>query len=717
MNLNVLPDNITVHDPTIVPMDVALEKAFEQFEMARLGGASGRGWSSYQKLMACPRQFQLRYIIKVVSEERAALGLGSCWHTFIALYYLNMKALMAGDEEGPAPSQMRDALLEIGADAVLISEAWRLFEYYADHWEGVGDYLEPLAIEHYVQDPRTRRTARYDLIARVTDDGKARGIIPGVYVIEHKCLESNSILVDAATGRQWTIGELSARRHAPTVLVIDDGQLRAVPACVPTPNRVRDIYHVALTSGRFLDASDNHPFLTARGWVPAAELTSADWVAVPCSTGNSSIGAASFSDDEVAFLGYMIGDGSMVDAISYSKTAPACHNRFVDRLCRLGYQEGGGTPTSYRLDLGTPTHAPSVYISKAVESPLRQLLERVELYGKYSVDKTLHRDLMSLPDAQTARLLGGLWDTDGCIDVFEEVRDDKPAQQKIRIAYVSRSEQLCQQIQSLLLRFGLVSTVCRSTVKYEGERRPYWTVKIVTRGGKRRFLNAVLEGRISVPKYAVRFVREARDAVKPGDDRLIPVDRFRDKPMTGIQRNHLVGPRRSVMVDSIRTAGVAWADEVINEAIYWDRVDSVIVTGRAMTYDIEVPGAHNFVANDIITHNTSSSWGEKTANSFHLDGEVVGQLALWRKARPTMTRKFGKLQGVIINVVTKGKVPRCHREIVATPNKVVSAQWHDLDFWEANEAFYRAAGHWPKSLAACWGRYGPCDYVERCKTK
>ena len=41
--------------------------------------------------------------------------------------------------------------------------------------------------------------------------------------------------------------------------------------------------------------------------------------------------------------------------------------------------------------------------------------------------------------------------------------------------------------------------------------------------------------------------------------------------------------------------------------IYWDKVVSIEYVGEEQTYDLEVPGTHNFVANDILVHNSHAA--------------------------------------------------------------------------------------------------------------
>lgn len=212
---NALPPLIQLENPNVVPMNEAMERAFEQLEIPRLGGASGRGWSSYNVLQQCPQKFYLRYLKKVEQTSRRALEIGSAFHAFLALYYVNMQLLLAGQEEGPHPSDLRDGLLDIGADPTYTAEAWRLFDVYADHYEGIGDYLEPIAIEVLASDKETGNTCRYDLIAKVTDAAKDKGIIPGTYIVEHK----TSSRLDQATCESWAldgeiIGQLLLYRRA-----------------------------------------------------------------------------------------------------------------------------------------------------------------------------------------------------------------------------------------------------------------------------------------------------------------------------------------------------------------------------------------------------------------------------------------------------------------------------------------------------------------------
>jgi DNA-directed DNA polymerase III PolC len=71
-------------------------------------------------------------------------------------------------------------------------------------------------------------------------------------------------------------------------------------------------------------------------------------------------------------------------------------------------------------------------------------------------------------------------------------------------------------------------------------------------------------------------------------------------------------PREKVMNfggSILQPAALSSAQESVSTGndIYWDKVVSIEYAGEEMTYDLTVPGTHNFVANDIIVHNSHAA--------------------------------------------------------------------------------------------------------------
>jgi hypothetical protein len=164
-------------DPTLKPIDDAMNEIFEKYGMPRLGGASGRGWSSYATLQRCPYLFKVTYEDGHRGVAAKALETGSAFHTFMALHYSWMR-----DENWPlSPDQCREEMMVAGVRPDAVIEAWTAFDNYRMHYEV--DYLWPLAIEEWAQGD-DGNTCRYDMIAEVRGDHP--GITAGTYIVEHK---------------------------------------------------------------------------------------------------------------------------------------------------------------------------------------------------------------------------------------------------------------------------------------------------------------------------------------------------------------------------------------------------------------------------------------------------------------------------------------------------------------------------------------------------
>lgn len=151
------------------------------------------------------------------------------------------------------------------------------------------------------------------------------------------------------------------------------------------------------------------------------------------------------------------------------------------------------------------------------------------LIGRDPDSKRIPGEFFGLPENLISVLLGALWSTGDFRSTGDHLRGETSAH---KADYVSVNRGLCLDIQSLLLRLGIQSTVTRSVMQGDTEPYPVWITR-VTNSGK-------------------------QFGVDTGD-------------------------------------------------IYWDRVDSIVTRGLEMTYDLSVPGPHTFVANDIITHNTTFS--------------------------------------------------------------------------------------------------------------
>ena len=112
---------------------------------------------------------------------------------------------------------------------------------------------------------------------------------------ESGCLTGDTRILRADTGAEITLDELmaSGARDVP-VWSLDD-RMKLVPRTLTHafPSGVKEVFKVRLASGREVQATDSHPFLTFGGWRPLGELAIGARVAIPRTSPDPLVAAAS----------------------------------------------------------------------------------------------------------------------------------------------------------------------------------------------------------------------------------------------------------------------------------------------------------------------------------------------------------------------------------------------------------------------------------------
>src|SRR5690625_749804 len=91
---------------------------------------------------------------------------------------------------------------------------------------------------------------------------------------ESGCLTASTRILRADTGAEVTLGELMATGERPLVWSLDEQRrMVARPMTNVFPSGHREVFKLRLASGREVEATANHPFLTLDGWTPLGALT------------------------------------------------------------------------------------------------------------------------------------------------------------------------------------------------------------------------------------------------------------------------------------------------------------------------------------------------------------------------------------------------------------------------------------------------------------
>lgn len=364
--------------------------------------------------------------------------------------------------------------------------------------------------------------------------------------------------------------------------------------------------------GHVLDVARTHPIRRWGCWTPAGDLHVGDRVAsvrrLPPGAG---IGA---EEDHVILLAYMVADGCVLPgSFGFTQVEGPVSDEMVNLCYRNGwtvvpYGKAGTQAIDFRFRRGPGT-------------PF-DLIRSWGLLGKRSDTKYLPDWSMRLPDAQTALLLNRLWACDGHVS--------RRTPSRYEIVYSTISQQLARQMQALLWRFGIPTRIrigIPAAYKENGKRHYMLTVQ--TQDGVRTFLSRIgalgkSEG-VPLPESEennnrdtfpievaadLRAIAEstglsqkARGSLFSGGLRLSPkyplshrklreyIKFFREKIEEGL-------PYDSRLVDAL--------DAHVSTDLIWDEIVSIEDLGEQECFDIEVEDTHNFVADGVVTHNSTT---------------------------------------------------------------------------------------------------------------
>ena len=444
---------------------------------------------------------------------------------------------------------------------------------------------------------------------------------------ESGCMPASTRILRADDGQEVTLGSLVLSQEQPMVWSVDEHQ-RLVPARLlkAFPSGIKPVFKLRLASGRSVEATANHRFLTVDGWVRLDSLSPGSFVAVPRRLPAPIHGGAGWSNDELTLLAHLIGDGSIGPSFKYATADPA--NKDVVEACawRLfeitaNSQKRGNTwqlwfPSPYRL-----THH--------VNHPMRNWLEPHGLWKSRAWTKFVPPSIFGLGDGQIAFFLEHLWATDGSITISRNGRGPV-----VNTYYSTTSYRLALDVQHLLLRLGIRSTIGRSRKRRLGRLddgiqlyREVHSVRIYGAANQARFLRTV--GCYGRRGACISDALSVLDSIKenPNVD-LVPWEvsarinsAARASGVTHRQiaaalgerycGSYLLGsqtrPRRfsRTRLDTIaRLVKSRELQDVASSDLYWDKISEISYTGEQPTFDATVEDTHNFLADGIVAHNS-----------------------------------------------------------------------------------------------------------------
>jgi DNA repair protein RadA/Sms len=496
-----------------------------------------------------------------------------------------------------------------------------------------------------------------------------------------KCVTSETRVLDPHTGDFLPIVRWRDRQRS--VVAVDVATLRTGPAHATAFHEQgrRSVVAVRTRLGRRLRCTANHPLLTPEGWQAAGDLKRGDRVASPRTL--PFFGGESMPEAAVKLVAYVIGDGSAGKSISvtsalpevwsdlegiaselglslrtYAKrNTPARHFKLVrprEERCvarrefaatlravrsKIGisweewarrsgvspsalktWRRGRAVPdqtTLFRLarTAGLPPHElnPAARDNADRQNAAARILNDLGLRFISAADKAVPERIFRLPRHQLALFLRTLMTCDGSVYVS---RNGQPG-----ISYSTISRRLGEDVQHLLLRFGLVATLRTKMSLVGGCSYTAYEVAVFGVPEVKRFVDVIgILGReparaMLAATQSVAMPSTRRDLIPTGPSFWKAIRKASETvPLAVLSRRAGITLKdrrhdRPLCRQTVEAFACVVSDRRLDALasgnVYWDEVDSVTPDGEADVYDLTVPGRANFVANDLVVHNST----------------------------------------------------------------------------------------------------------------
>lgn len=434
---------------------------------------------------------------------------------------------------------------------------------------------------------------------------------------ESGCLTGDT-LIKLSDGKLITIKELSERKNQDpiSIFAVDDKlKVKEHKMTKAFYSGKKVVYKLSTKSGKSIKASANHPFLKLEGWTSLDKLKIGDKIATPrslnCNTKNSPL-----KESELILLGHLLGDGCILPNQPYHYTSADLVNinyvkeaseKLFNINTRLVKQKNW-----YHLYLPSPIH-----LTKKVHHPITNWFDKLRIDRVRSYEKRIPQEVFECSFKEISTFIKHLWATDGNISV----KKLKGRKNSGNIYYSSSSRTLSEQVQHLLLCLGIQSSL--KVVKSKKKYRDMYHLHVQGKPDQQKFLTTV--GCVGKKAEIIPTLLKNLDDIEtnPNNDvisknvwlTLIKNAKEKNKLSwrdiskqigtsycgntlfkSGVSRNRMLKLYETLKDESL--LNLATSD------IYWDEIISIDELGLEDVYDATVDLVHNFVANDIIVHNS-----------------------------------------------------------------------------------------------------------------
>jgi ribonucleoside-diphosphate reductase alpha chain len=336
-----------------------------------------------------------------------------------------------------------------------------------------------------------------------------------------------------------------------------DGRMHTVQPAFSTG--IKPVYQLRTRAGYELKLTGDHKVFTAnRGDVPACELTKDDRVVLS----RPSLGSVNLDEKLAEFIGLLVGDGCLMGEQEVALVTLAPEEMAVAERMEAGLSAYKTTHASDGREMRhTAVHQPqsTLRIGTAARCVVNEA-KRYAVLNEGSEHKRFTDAVYTLDRDTLASVLRGLFTADGTVANY----GDKTQY----VALDSTSLKLLQQVQLLLLAFGIKSKL------YRDRRVADQLVSLLPDGN---------DGIREYPVLQLHSLRISRSS------------RVLFEQAIGFVN----GSAKVQQLNTLNRTVSAYSDKLE------DRVVSLEYLGELPVYDLTEPETQHFVANGLVVHNCS----------------------------------------------------------------------------------------------------------------
>ncbi len=458
-----------------------------------------------------------------------------------------------------------------------------------------------------------------------------------------KCLTGDT-LITLEDGTQVPIENLE--ENDKRVIALNDKlKLENSPKSDFFSREVDKIIKIRLRSGKEIKLTPEHPLLTLGGWRPVINLGLGSRIATPRKI--PAFGNKQMPEHEIKILSYLLAEGHTKKVVLFANSDEQIVEDFISSLNKFDsslklikekenhYRISSPNWKAKVLQTGNIRNEKGQFTNEnknvLEKRSIRKLIENEEMFGLLATQKYLSQNIMKLNKNSISLFLNRLFSCDGSIYKVNNYWE---------ISYSSSSQKLIKQIHHLLLRFGIISRIRTKKIRNKGKNFISFEI-VINAQNALKFIEEIGFFGAKEKKQIIAYEEIKSRTRNPNID-TIPKEIWKFyKPENWAAIGRAVGyrhpkaireraryaPSRQTLLQIAEVEQHIGLKTLAESDIFWDEIVSMeILDGNFKVYDICVPENHNFVANDIIVHN-SYTLGVMTEEISNLPPETSRNIA------------------------------------------------------------------------------------------